>query len=43
MKVILEVGSSSQLLWQQLEAGKDHQVPMLGHSRATLLGFAATV
>lgn len=28
--VSLEVGSSSQLLCQQLEPGKDHQVPCLG-------------
>lgn len=30
MNVSLELGSSSQPLCQQLEPGKDHQVPGLG-------------
>lgn len=43
MNVRLEVGSSSQLFCQQLEPGKDHQVPCLGTAEQPCWGFAATV
>lgn len=39
MNVSLEVGSSSQLLCQQLEPGKDHQVPSLGTAEQLCWGL----